>query len=265
MADTLYDGHEGLARYPGQQVLYQWKKFEQLASLPHAAYLGQADPRANGDCWVICKAKGALNRGRFFKAPEPIGFTTQDLKKAYVKGEYSIRVANNQATAISIDQFAEGFVGVSGGVGAHAGATNRIMGNTAAAASSGTTYPEFRLELEYPMETAIPVTGELIITPHIWNGVEAPNVGTDDYVVGWSPIHVTNGYYFWAKVAGDILMKATATNITSGKAVTVTGTSTAADIGSVKIIGAGEQQVAITREAIDASTWGVGTLTLGLM
>ena len=212
MADTLYDGHQGLARYPGQQVLYQWKKFEQLASLPHAAYVGQADPRANGDCWVICKAKGALNRGKFFKAPEPIGFTTQDLKKAYVKGEYSIRVANNQATAISIDQFAEGFVGVSGGVGdaCMLEQLTGLWGTLLRQRSSGTTYPEFRLELEYPMETAIPVTGELKITPHIWNGVEAPNATGDDYVVGWSPIHVTNGYYFWAKVAGDVLMNATA-------------------------------------------------------
>ena len=249
MADTLYAGHQGLARYPSQQVLYQWNKQEQLAALPHAAFIGQGDMRANGDCWIICKAGGALARGDFFKAPAPIEFT-QPLKKAFVAGEYHIRMANDNTTAITADQFAEASLSVYSTTAGHpTGLTNRIMGNTPAAAASGTTYPEFRVELEYPFETAIPVAADIKITPHLWNGVEAPDAAADDSVVGWSPIAVTSGYYFWAKIAGDVTVKASAA-ILVGQAVTVLGTTTAGDVGSVAPTTAAAQQVGIAREAL---------------
>ena len=105
---------DGLDRYPNQQVLYQWKKFVQLASLPHGAYVGQVDAFSNGDCWVIMKAGAALTRGKFFKPPSVITLG-EDLAKAYKKGAVRLYLQNNIATAIVKDSLVGASVGISSG------------------------------------------------------------------------------------------------------------------------------------------------------
>ena len=267
MGNTLYDGHQGLARYPSQQVLYQWNKFEQLASLPHSAFVGQGDMRANSDCWVICKAGEGIKRGKFFRANRgPVDAFTQPLKEKYTAGDYSIRVANDKTSAISADYFAEGTIIV---LTEEAGLTNRIMGHGRAEAASGTTYPEFKLELEYPWQDGIAIAATVRLMPQIYSQVgildnDSVTPATDEIVVGWSPIDVTSGYYFWGKVGGDVAVHAAAA-VVAGDAVTCFGTITAGDQGSVSpAAAADDQQIAIAHRAIADGAWGLATLTLGL-
>ena len=197
---------DGLDRYPNQQVLYQWKKFVQLPSLPHGAYVGQIDAFSNGDCWVIMKAGAALPRGKFFKPPAVITLA-QDLAKAYKKGAVRLYLQNDAATAIVKDSFVGASIGVRSGTGEPNGLTNRITSNSAAAAASGTTYPEFWVELQYPWEDAVGVDARIKITPHKHSGVLPMNAATDNASVGLPPINVTSGYYFWGKVGGDHLVQ----------------------------------------------------------
>ena len=269
MNDTLYAGHQGLARYPSQQVLYQWNKNRDLSSLPHSAFVGQGDMRANGDCWMIMKAAEGLVGGKFFKyASGSHQQLDQPLAKAYKKGSYFLELQNDSvAAAIALDELAEGFVIVysaDSGVTFIPPQSSRVMGNTEAAVAVGSVYPDFTVELEYPLEVDIPVGVNCKISSMIWNGVRKMDEATDLVTVGWSPIDVTSGYYFWGKVGGDVAVKAT-TAVTLGDAVTVVGTTTAADQGSVTPISAhDQQQVAIIRDTLSDNEWGLATLTLGL-
>lgn len=264
MGNTLYDGHQGLARYPTQQVLYQWNKNEERAKLPHGAFIGQCDMRANGDTWVVCHAGQALGRGRFFRANVgPAAAFSQPLKEAYTAGEYSILVANDKTSAISEDYFAEGTIIVTT---EKAGLTNRIMGhNRAEAAVTATsTYPEVKLDLEYPWDEDIAVAADVLLMPQIFSQVGKVDAVADDFSIGWTPIHVTSDYYFWAKVAGDVAVH-TAAAVAKGDGLTVLGSTTAADQGSVSpIAGHDQQQVAIAHQDIADNAWGIATLTLGL-
>ena len=273
MGNSLYDGHEGLARYASQQVLYQWRKNKALASLPHGAYVGQCDQRANGDTWMIMKASEALVAGKFFKSATGGNQTlSQPLAKAYKAGDFYLELQNDSAV-IATDDFAEGMIAVYSadtGVTFTPPAASRIMGNTAAAATSGTTYPDFRVLLEYPFENDIPVGVNCKITKMAWNGVLLMNAAADKHSVGWPAINVTANYYFWGKIGGDVYVRAT-TGIASGDALAPVGDAGAdaagiADQGSVKPAGADDDQlVAIAREVLSDNEWGLATLTLGMM
>lgn len=269
MGNSLYEGHEGLARYSSQQVLYQWRKNKALAALPHAAFVGQCEQRANGDTWMIMKAGEALIAGKFFKsATDGNQVLSQPLAKAYKSGDFHLELQNSSAVAIAEDQYAEGMISVYSadtGVTFTPPAASRIMGNSAAAAASGTTYPNFRVLLEYPFEIDIPVGVNYKITKMAWNGVGPMDVATDKHSVGWSPINVTANYYFWGKIGGDVYVLASTTGIASGDALSPVGSTTAADQGTVKPAGADDDQlVAIAREVIADEEWGLATLTLGL-
>ena len=96
------------------------------------------------------------------------------------------------------------------------------------------------------------------------NGVEPLNDATDLGVVGWSPIQVNANNFFQAKVKGNILVPVIA-DVAAGDALTAT---VGVNAGMARKAVAGEQIVAIAKEAVDVSTDAddlcEATLTLGM-
>ena len=132
MGDTLYAGHQGLARYSNQQILYDWNKFEQRSSLPHGAFIGQCDPRANGDEWQVMRVGAQqIAEARFitFARSNRLAIATSYIR-AYKAGDYHLvlEALPIAANGLLADTFAEGFISIRSGDGV--GMTNRIMGIT---------------------------------------------------------------------------------------------------------------------------------------
>lgn len=249
--ETAWEGFEGLSRYPDQQVLYAWPKYEQRATLPWGAFVGQCDPLANGDEWVICRAGAGVVQGKMLQAPAPPTYALQ-AARAYNKGDGTIylKVASG-SHAIAEDQFAGDMLAAHGSTGP--AISNRIMYNGAAAAA--TTAPEFKVVLQYPFAQDIAADFSFYIMPHKWDGVRVGDATC--LAVGWPPITPTQNFYFWAKKAGDIVGYADGA-ITEGQALMVSGS------GDLKVVAAGYKPVAVAYGGISDNEWGRATLTLGL-
>ena len=250
MADTLYEGHHGLARYADQQILYQWNKFEERTTLPYGAFLGQCDPRSNCDEWLIVNAhtSGQPQLGKIVAAHGiNARGATIPTDKPYRSGD-SILYLNYSDVAMVADFYAEGIV-------AYNGLVNRVMGHNAV----GTT-GVLEIELEYPWQTDIASAEVLRLETSKWGGVQvASDAGSG--AIGWSPLTPNAGAYHWIKKEGDVKVRnESGATIAAGSAVAVHGTGT----GNVKTATAGDQQIGVAQEAIANNAWGTIFLTIGM-
>ena len=246
---------ESIPRYPDQQILYQWPKHKQLPKLPHGAFYGQCDPFANGDEWIMVKA-GAAITGPALLTPNGVILSNDSntkMSRAYTKGDIRVYCQNGGSAAIA-ENALEGDT-------LHLGNNfiNRITGNSAAAAASGSNYPEFWVELEYPFSKDFTVQ-TIANIPNPWKSVKE-FTSADDKIVAALPdaTTITSGYAFWAKVAGDILVTTSAA-VSKSEALQLSGTA-----GKVQVHAAGKQIVAIANKAIAANATGAATLALGLI
>lgn len=273
MSTYLSNPGEGLSRYPDQQLLYQWPKFEQKAALPHGLFVGQIDPFANGDCWIISKFREAVGtRGVFLvNTTTDLSATTTTARVgvAYKAGDITLTLENLSTSAtISKDSLVDAAIFIASGDGA--GLSNRITSNEAAPVYSGSgNHPEFKVELENPWELAVAAESTVETETHKWSGL-SPAGTTAEVVVAFAPRTFTAAYYGWTKTAGAAYVyneqttttpSYTAVGISKGDALTISRQQA----GRVREAAAGEQIVAIAEEDIAVNTRGKALITLGLM
>ena len=248
---------EGLSRYPDQQILYQWPKHEQRSELPWGAYYGQCDPFANGDEWIMLGA-GAAITGPAILTPDGTKLSNDvntKMSRAYSKGDVRLYCQNGGSQAIVEDDLV--------GDTLYVGTTlvNRITSNSGAAAASGSNYPEFWIELEYPFSKDITTLESIINVPNQWKSVKATTAATQK-AVAFLPdnITITSGYAFWGKVAGSILLPLSNAAVGEGASLQVSGTANKAQVHA-----AGNQIIAIADEAGAANATIHATAALGII
>lgn len=153
-------------------------------------------------------------------------------------GSYNL-VVTNGATAVTQDQFAEGYLEIMVG-GTLPIYSLKIAGNSAAAASTG--YVTLRLEEPVPAGTTtlVPGTDTVNLVLSKYNGVGASLTGNAP--VGATTVIVPNSStvtnWGWVQKAGHCMVKATTATIGLGIAVDLAGTAgyviiSAATTGSI--------------------------------
>jgi hypothetical protein len=172
-------------------------------------------------------------------------------------------VLTNGSTAITQDQFAEGYLEVNQTSGSNNGPiVYKILGNTAAAASTG--YVTVYLAESEPLRNAsvlVPGTDTANLYPSPFSAV-APS-STAGQSVGVTPVQVVNTSsvtnYGWVQVTGTVLLTNDAGgNLTVGEGI-AQSTTTAGDIVAV---GATTFQIGQTQKAFNSSTTGPCNINL---
>ena len=164
-------------------------------------------------------------------------------------------VVTNGSTAITQDQFAEGYLEVLvGAAGVTSSYLYRVKGNTAAAASA--TFTVYLAEAMRHTTALVPGTDTVNLNPSIYNGV---NISfTADIPVGVTVMPVPNTAsvtnYGWVQTAGPVDAKndavgTVAVGTSIGQSVSVAGSVRQATASTSPIIG-------YTHAAISASTSG---------
>jgi len=166
-------------------------------------------------------------------------------------------VLTNGSSAITQDQFAEGYLAVNQSSGSNNGPiVYKILGNTAAAASTG--YVTVYLNEAEPLRNAsvlTPGTDTATLYPSPYSAVAAS--ATAGQVVGVTPIQVVNTAsvtnYGWVQTAGTVwLTNDAGGTLTVGEGI-AQSTTTAGDVVAVA---ATTHDIGQTQRAISASTAG---------
>jgi hypothetical protein len=172
-------------------------------------------------------------------------------------------VLTNGSTAITQDQFAEGYLEVNQTSGSNNGpVVYKVLGNTAAAASTG--YVTVYLAESEPLRNAsvlVPGTDTATLYAHPLSAV-APS-STAGQSVGVTSVQVPNSSsvtnYGWVQVTGTVVLTNDAGgNLTVGEGI-AQSTTTAGDIVAV---GATTFQVGQTQKAFNSSTAGPCVINL---
>jgi len=100
------------------------------------------------------------------------------------------------ATAVTADQYADGYLQIYDGAAANVGHQYLIKSNTACDAS-GVTY----LELDEPLVYAIAATDTVSLIPNPFSSI-TQQASLAHGLGGVVPITVTNAYYFWMQTGG---------------------------------------------------------------
>ncbi len=180
---------------------------------------------------------------------------------ALSKGSIAFNVTNGGTGAITIDQFAGGYVEVLQTSGTNEGpVAYRIEGNTADASSghNGTVTISLSEPLDQP-EALVAGTDTVNLIPSPYSGCEAS--ATLGNPVGVVTVQVPNTasatYAAWVQTKGHCLCTADATGVTIGEAV-AQSTTTA---GDVTVAGATSNQIGVATKTGTSGVVGVN-LTL---
>lgn len=172
-------------------------------------------------------------------------------------------VLTNGSTAITQDQFAEGYLAVNQTSGSNNGPiVYKILGNTAAAATTG--FVTVYLNQAEPLRNAsvlVPGTDTATLYPSPYSA-PAPS-STAGRVIGVTPIQVVNTAtvtnYGWVQTGGSVWL----TNDAGGTLTVGEGYAQSTSVaGSIVAVGATTKDVGQTERAISASVAGPCTLNI---
>jgi len=141
----------------------------------------------------------------------------------YAVGATSVAFTTGGTTAITTDQYADGWLIIAGsaGSGSPKGEKYRIKSNNSAA--SGSTTCTLSLYPEDALKTAIPAgTIRIGVVANDYNAPVVTPTGTVlDKIVGVAPIAASAGFYYWTQRGGDALLAVGGTVLVEGEAVLV--------------------------------------------
>lgn len=219
------------------------------------AKLGDKVMTADGRVYRYAKAAGtALDAGKLVVAADAVANHTNVVAGADAAvGATQITVTLG-ATAITADQYAEGYVVVNDAAGE--GIMYKIASHPAAASAADVV-----IQLEDPIQVALTEdTSEVSLVYNLYDNVVISAVDQADAVVGVPNVAVGSNEYFWAQTGGMCAVLADEA-VAKGLAVTI-GTGVAGAVEAVD--GVAEPVVGYAHEALVDTEYRAVRLVLDL-
>lgn len=123
--------------------------------------------------------------------------TTQTVQAAAAVGAYTVSVTVG-ATAMTQDQYADGYLVVKDTSALGTGTAYRIAGNSSISSAGGTV----SAFLQEPVVTALTTSSIVSFVASPWSGVLVAPAAAAEVVVGVPQLAIPASTYFWAQVGG---------------------------------------------------------------
>jgi hypothetical protein len=165
--------------------------------------LGEKMFSPDGRAWRYVRAGGTLVLGNLLQGPAETAGAQSRIVAAAVVG--ALEVTTTDTLTATANQFAGGWIVVTGEAGTGTGGQYRIKSHPAVTAAVCT------FVLEDPIQVALSAATQVDIVQNIYNGVIQMPTAYTSCVVGVASNEITDGNYGWIQVAGVAAVKNDAT------------------------------------------------------